>query len=99
MIMERENMTDINYSVASVIADSSHTLDGSLSKLRSCLEAGKKQFRVWQQYVCGVIKMLLYSFFRVPLVLLLSPCDDLENVRFIQSGDNLVNALYSLGKR
>ena len=36
------------------MAGSSHTLACCLSKLRSSLEAGKKQIRVWLQYVCGV---------------------------------------------
>ena len=59
----------------------SHTPACCLSKLRSSLEAGKKQLRVWLQYSCGVTEMLHYSSFRVPLVLLLSPYGDSEMAR------------------
>ena len=40
------------------IAGSGHTLTCCLSKLRSSLEAGKKQLRVWLQYVCNVAEVL-----------------------------------------
>lgn len=60
---------------------SSHTITSCLSKLRSCLKAGKKQLRVWLQYVCDVAKVLLYSSFSGPLVLLWSPHGDSEMAR------------------
>ena len=41
------------------MAGSSHTPASCLSKLRSSLEAGKKQLRVWLQYACGKTEMLL----------------------------------------
>lgn len=58
------------------MAGSSHTPACSLSKLRSSLEAGKKQPRVWLQYGCCVTDMLPYPSFRVPLVFLFSPYGD-----------------------
>lgn len=62
--------------VGKAMADSSHTLTSSLSMLRSSLDAGKKQPRVWQQYVCGVTETLLYPSFGAPLLLLCSPYGD-----------------------
>lgn len=55
-----------------------HTLTCCLTKLRSSLEAGKKQLRVWLEYVCSVAKMLFYPSFRV---LLLSPYDSSKKIR------------------
>lgn len=52
-----------------------------LSRLRSSLEAGKKQLRVWIEYVCSVAKMILYSSFGAPLVFLGSPYNSSEMVR------------------
>ena len=39
------------------MASSSHTLPCCVSKLRSSLEAGKKQLRVWLQYVSDVVRI------------------------------------------
>ena len=49
----------INQGVVKEMAGSSHTLPCCVSKLRSSLGAGKKQPRVWLQYVCGVTEMFL----------------------------------------
>lgn len=64
----------LNHSVAKEMAGSNHTP----AKLRSSLEAGKKQLRVWLQYICSVTEMFLYSSFNVPLVLLWFPYGDSE---------------------
>ena len=68
--MERENLksylTGISHSVASEMAGSSHTLGLLMSKLRSSLEAGRKQPRVWLEYVCSVAEVLLYPSFGAP---------------------------------
>ena len=78
--MERENLKSylagISHSADSVMAGSSHTPGCYLSKFRSSLEAGKKQLRIWLQYVCDVAKVLLYSSLSGPLVFLWSPNDD-----------------------
>jgi len=83
--MERENLksylTGISHSVASEMAGSSHTLGLLMSKLRSSLEAGKKQPRVWIEYVSSQVKMLLYSSFCAPLVFLRSTCSDSEIIK------------------
>ena len=63
------------------MAGSIHTLGLLMSKLRSSLEAGKEQSRVWIEYACSVTKMILYSSFGAPLVFLGSPCVCLERVR------------------
>ena len=63
------------------MAGSSHTPACCLSKLKSSIEAGKKQPRVWLQYVCGVEEMLLYSSYSGPLVFLWSPISDSEMAR------------------
>ena len=87
--MERENLksylTGISHSVASDMAGSSHTLGLLMSKLRSSLEAGKKQPRVWIEYVCSVAKMILYSSFGAPLVFLMCFFRDSADAHFIQS--------------
>lgn len=70
-----------SFDAAKVMAGSSHTPACCLSKLRSSLEAGKKQLRVWLQYVCGVTEVLLYPSYGTPLVLLLSPYGDSEMAR------------------
>ena len=54
------------------LVSSSLTLALLMSKLRSSLEAGKKQPRVWIEYVCSVAKMILYSSFGAPSVFLYS---------------------------
>lgn len=71
----------ISQGVVKEMAGYSHTLPCCVSKLRSSLEAGKKQPRVWLQYVCGVIEMLLYPSSGVSLVLLLSPYGDSKMAR------------------
>ena len=73
------------------ISGSSHTPACCLSKLRSSLEAGKKQLKVWLQYGGGVTEIFLdepsgrverlYTSFRVHLVLLWYPYGDSEMVR------------------
>ncbi len=55
----------ISQDVVKEMVGSSYTPACCVSKLRSCLEAGKKLLRVWLQYVYGVIEMLLYPSFRV----------------------------------
>lgn len=54
------------------MAGFSHTPACCMSKLRSSLEAGKKQPIVWLQYVCSVAGVLLNPSFDSPLVLLWS---------------------------
>ena len=69
--MTKENLESylagISHSVCKEKAGSSHTLTCCLSKLRSSLEAGKKQPRVWLQYVCGVAEEFLCLSFSGPL--------------------------------
>lgn len=55
------------------MARCSHTPTFCLGKLGSSIKAGKKQLRVWLQYVCDMAEMLLYSSFDSPLVLLWTP--------------------------
>lgn len=70
--MEQENLVSFltggSRGVASMLAGSNHTLPYCLSKPISSLGAGKKQLKVWQDFVCNVAKMLLYPSFGVPLV-------------------------------
>jgi len=61
-------ISGISHSVASEMAGHSHTQVCCLSKLRSSLGAGKKQLRVWLEYVCSMAEMLLYSSFGAPSV-------------------------------
>ena len=67
--MERENLksylTGISHSVCKEKAGYSHTPGCYLSKLRSSLEAGKKQLRVWLQYVNSMTEVFLYPSFGV----------------------------------
>lgn len=74
-------ISGVNQDVVKEMAGSIHTLGLLMSKLRSSLEAGKKQPRVWIEYVCSVAKMLLYPSFGAPLVFLGSPYDGSEWVR------------------
>ena len=74
-------ISGVNQDVVKEMAGSIHTIGLLTSKLKSSLEEGKKQSRVWIEYVCSVTKMLLYPSFRVPLVLLLSPYGDSEMAR------------------
>lgn len=60
----------ISRSIAPVMLGCCHTLASSLSKPRSSLEAGKKQPRVWLEYISDVAKMLLYPSFGALIVLL-----------------------------
>ncbi len=66
-------ISGVNQDVVKEMAGSIHTLGLLTSKLRSSLEAGKKQPRVWIEYVCRQVKMLLYSSFGAPSVFLGSP--------------------------
>lgn len=74
--MAQENLesylTGISHSVGREMAGYSHTLPCCLSKLRSSLEAGKKQHRIWLQYAY----VRWRRSFTPPLVLLLSPYGD-----------------------
>lgn len=85
--MERENLksylTGISHSVASEMAVYSHTLALLMSKLRSSIEASKKQPRVWLEYVCSMAEVLFYLPFSVPLVFLMCSYRDSEGVRYI----------------
>lgn len=63
-------LVGISHTVSKEMAGSSHTPACCLSNLRSSIKAGKKQPRVWLQYVCSVSEVLLYSSFDAPLVLL-----------------------------
>jgi len=65
-------ISGVNQDVVKEMAGSIHTLGLLMSKLRSSLEAGKKQPRVWIEYVCCVAKMLLYPSFGAPSVFLYS---------------------------
>ena len=72
-------LVGISHTVSKEMAGSSHTLSCCLSKLRSSLGAGKKQPRVWLEYVCSVDEVLLYSSFGAPLVLLWPLYGDIAN--------------------
>lgn len=64
----KSQIASCSHSVDKEMAGFSHTLTCCLSKLRSSLEAGKRQLRVWLQYACSVVEVLLYSSFGGPLV-------------------------------
>lgn len=85
--MAQENLkpylASISHNIASVMIGSSHTLPCCLSKPKSSLEAGKKQLRVWLQYACCVVMVLLYPSFGAPIVFLWSPYGSSEVVRYI----------------
>lgn len=54
-----------------------------LSKLRSSLEAGKKQQTiVWLEYICSIIEAFLHSSFCVPIVLLRCSFGVTKDVRY-----------------
>ena len=76
-------ISGISHSVASEMAGSCHTPACCMSKLRSSIKAGKKQPRVWLEYVCSVANILLYPSFSVSLVLLWSPY---ESSKMVGSG-------------
>lgn len=80
-LLHIEGSSGISHNVASEIASSIHTPVCCLGKLRSSLEAGKKQLRVWLEYFCSVAKMLLYSSFGALLMFLCSPYDSSKMVR------------------
>lgn len=63
------------------MAGSNHTPACCLSKLRSSIEAGKKQLRVWLQYVCGVTEMLIFLSYGAALVVLWYPYGDSKMAR------------------
>ena len=67
-----------SFGIGNEMAGSNYTPACCLSKLRSSLEAGKKQLRVWLQYVCSMAEILLYSSLGAPLVLFWSPYRDSE---------------------
>lgn len=78
--------------VGKEMARCSHTPACCLSKLRSSLEAGKKQLRVWLQYANRVAEVLLYSSFGVPLAVLWFIFGDLRTTRsrfFVVRNDKL----------
>ena len=83
--MAQENLksylTGISHSVASMLAASSHTLALHMSKLRSSLEAGKEEPRVWLEYACSVTEVLLYPSYCAPIVFLRSTCSDSEIIK------------------
>lgn len=85
---EEPFFSGISHSVDSQMAYSRHTLTCCLSKLRSSLEAGKRQLRVWLQYVCRMMELFLYTSFSVPLVLLWSPCRSAKDSRLYSSLDD-----------
>ena len=60
---------NISHSVGKEMAGSIHTLSCCVSKLRSSIEAGKKQPRVWLQYVCDVSEVLFHPSFGVGFIL------------------------------
>ena len=68
------------------MAGYSHTPFSCLSKLRSSIEAGRKQLRVWLQYVNRVAEVLLYSSFDAPLVLLWCSFGNTGDARYIHGG-------------
>ena len=71
----------ISYSVTSEMAGSSHTPTCCLIKLRSNLEAGMKQLRVWLECAYSMAEVLHYPSLSVPLMLLLSPFGDSKMIR------------------
>ena len=77
-LLHIEGSSGICHNVASEMASSIHTPACCLSKLRSSLEAGKKQLRVWREYFCSVVKMLLYPSLVFPLVFLWSSYGNLD---------------------
>ena len=72
----------ICHSVASVLAGYSHTLPYCLSKLRSSLEAGKKQAKSSLEYGCTVEETQLYHSFCTPLVYLRTTFGESEEERW-----------------
>lgn len=88
--MERENLksylTGISHSVVSEMVAYSHTSALLMSKLRSSLEAGKKQPRVWLQYVLSMANVLFYQSFGAPLVLHWSTFGVTGDTRYIHGG-------------
>jgi len=101
---------DIIQGVGKEMAYSIHTPASCLSKPRSSLEAGRKQLRVWLQYVCGVKEVLFNPSYSGPLVLLWSPYGDSKKARngfedgskwYVVSGDvcSSVNEAGFVGSR
>ena len=60
---DHNSFTDVytSFGSAKEMTDFSHTLACCLSKLRSSLEAGMKQLRVWLQYRWSMVEGLHYS--------------------------------------
>ena len=75
-----------SFDAAKEMAGSSHTPASCLSKPRSSQGAGKKQPRVWLQYVCGVKEVFFYPSFGAPLVFLRSPYGDSVDAWYIHGG-------------
>ena len=88
--MAQENLksylTGISHSVASMLAASSHTIALLMSKPRSSLEAGRKQPRVWLEYVCSMANVLFYPSFGTPLGLHWSTFGVTGDTRYIHGG-------------
>ena len=79
-------ISGVNQDVVKEMAGSSHTLGILMSKLRSSLEAGKKQPRVWLQYVLSMANVLFYQSFGAPLVLHWSTFGVTGDTRYIHGG-------------
>ena len=88
--MEQENLkpclASISHSVASEIAVYSHTLALLMSKLRSSIEASKKQPIVWLEYGCSMAEVTLYLSFDGLLVLHWPPSGVMVDTRYIHGG-------------
>ena len=69
-----QRVTDLllwpSFNVGNEMTGYSHILTSRLSKLRSCHETGKKQFRVMLEYVFNMVEMFLYSSFGALLLFL-----------------------------
>ena len=74
-----QQIAGISHSVDKEMAGFSHTLTCCLSKLRSSLEAGKRQLRVWLQYACSLAEEFLCLSFSGSLVLLWSLYGNIAN--------------------
>jgi len=83
--------------VDKMLAGFSHTLGLLMSKLRSSLEAGKKQLRVWLEYACSVTEVLLYPSFGAPIVFLMCFFRDSADAHFIQSCCTNITRWYAGG--
>jgi len=59
-----------SFNVGNEMTGYGHILTSRLSKLRSCHETDKKQFRVMLEYVFNMVEMFLYSSFGALLMFL-----------------------------